>query len=100
MGRIQPRGQTFVDLKDGIQVGVTRVTHPGTPGTGTNNYLVLPATAQDADILDDTEGGPSGVTFYLGGGSKSNIFNIDGGSQGDEFLVVSRHSGMVNFGQE
>jgi hypothetical protein len=41
-----------------------------------------------------------GLGFYLGGGSKGNVLNIDGGTAGTEIVVVSYHGGMINYGAE
>lgn len=93
--KVIPQGQTFVDLRDGRQVSVTR--HKASSST---DYVVFPNPIHDASILGETEAQFASVQFYLGGGSKGNILNIDGMTSGDEAIIVTRHGGMVNFGSE
>lgn len=89
MAKLFPDKQTFVDLRDGDQVVVTKVTIV----SSTSDFVSLP-TAQDAAILNTTRTA-SDPTFYLTG--RNTVFNIDGGTVGDEHLIVSRHSGVLNF---
>lgn len=95
MAKILPLGQTFLDLKNGEQVGVTRVRIATSA-----DHLVLPAPARDAVPVGATEAVRAALGFYLGGGSKSNVLNIDGGTAGDEVVVLSYHGGFVNYGSE
>jgi hypothetical protein len=95
MAQIIPDGQGFHDLKDGQQIFVTRVTIATSA-----DHVVLPSPADDASVLGDTELASDTLQFYLGGGSKPNVFNIDNGTAGDQFVVVSKHTGMVNYGAE
>lgn len=96
MAKILPLGQTFVDLKTGEQVGITRVRL----ATGVSDHLVLPAPARDAVPMGGSKATRLGLGFYLGGGSKANVLNIDGGTAGTEIVVVSFHGGMINYGAE
>jgi hypothetical protein len=95
MAKILPLGQTFVDLKNGEQVGITRVRL-----TTTSDHLVLPAPARDAVPMGATKATRLGLGFYLGGGSKANVLNIDNGSAGTEVVVLSYHGGFINYGSE
>lgn len=95
MPKILPLGQTFVDLKNGEQVGITRVRL-----TSSRDHLVLPAPARDAVPMGGTKATRLGLGFYLGGGSKANVLNIDGGTAGTDVVVLSYHGGMVNYGSE
>ena len=96
MPKIQPLGQGMFDKKDGTQVSVTHIRIP----VAGHNFVVLPAPLADAQFLAASKTARVGITFYTGGGSKPNIANIEGASAGTEFIVVGRHSGMVNFGSE
>ena len=96
MGKIIPVGQTFVDLRDGEQVGVTRFKAT----SATHDYLVLPNPIKDAKVLGNTEAESAALGFYLGGGSKANILNVDNATVGTEYIAVSRHGGMINYGSE
>jgi hypothetical protein len=95
MAKILPLGQTFVDLKNGEQVGITRVRLATSA-----DHLVLPAPARDAVPMGSGKATRLGLGFYLGGGSKGNVLNIDGGTAGTEIVVVSYHGGMINYGAE
>lgn len=86
-----PHRQTFVDekLSNGEQIVVTRVKIID----ATTSYVELPS-ASDAALLQ-TSRTTADPTFYLS--NRSTRFNIDGGTVGDEHVVVSRHQGMLNF---
>ena len=95
MAKLIPLGQTFNDLKNGEQVGVTRVRL-----ATASDHVVFPNPIKDAAVLGETEAESAALGFYLGGGSKPNVFNIDNGSAGQEVLITTRHGGMINFGTE
>lgn len=95
MAKVLPLGQSFFDLKSGEQIGITRVRMASSA-----DHVQLPAPAFDAVVLGATEAERTALQFYLGGGSKSNVFNIDGATAGQEFVVASRHGNFVNFGSE
>lgn len=90
MSKLFPKRQTFVDekLSNGEQIVVTRVTL-----VSSADFVSIP-TALDAAVLLTTRTA-SDPTFYLSG--RNTVFNIDGGSAGDEHVIVSRHAGMINF---
>ena len=96
MAKILPLGQTFVDLKIGEQIGITRVRI----ATATSDHLVLPAPARDAVPMGGTQATRKALGFYLGGGAKANVLNIDNGTVGQDIIVVSYHGGMINYGAE
>lgn len=96
MAKLIPVGQQFLDLRNGEQIGVTRVRI----SSATTDHVVLPGAVADAAVLGATEAESNALGFYLGGGSKANVFNIDNGTVGTTYVVVSRHTGMVNFGGE
>jgi len=91
MAKLYPFKQTFVDekLSNGEQVVVTRVKIVN----ATSDFVSLP-NALDAQILQTTRTA-SDPTFYLSG--DGTIFNIDGATVGTEYVVVSRHAGMINY---
>ena len=91
MPKLYPTRQTFVDekLPNGEQIVVTRVTIVN----ATSDHVEIP-TALDAGLLH-TARETSDPTFYLS--RRGTFFNIDGGTVGDEHVVVSRHAGMINF---
>ena len=91
MAKMFPTKQTFIDekLANGEQIVVTRVTIL----TSTSDHVELPR-ADDAALLH-TSRTTSDPTFYLD--SDKVNFAIDGGTVGAEHVVVSRHSGMMNF---
>lgn len=95
MAKLLPLGQTFVDLRSGEQIGITRVRI-----ATTSDHVVLPNPIKDAVPLGVTEAERAALGFYLGGGSKDNVLNIDAGTAGQELVVVSRHGAMINFGSE
>ena len=95
MAKVIPLGQSFFDLKSGEQIGISRVRMATSA-----DHVQLPAPCFDAAVLGATEAESNALRFYLGGGSKSNVFNIDGASAGQEFVVVSRHGNFVNYGSE
>ena len=90
MAQLFPTKQTIVDEKvPNEQIVITRVT---ILSTGTD-HVEIP-TATDAALLH-TARTTADPTFYLT--NRSTQFNIDGGTVGDEHVVVSRHAGMINF---
>jgi hypothetical protein len=91
MAKLFPIRQTPVDekLSNGEQIWVTRVKIVN----ATTDFVTLP-TADDAALLHSSRT-TADPTFYLSGAG--TVFNIDGGTVGDEHVVVSRHSGMINF---
>lgn len=95
MPKILPLGQTFLDLKNGEQVGITRVRI-----ATTSDHLVLPNPIRDAVPMGGTQAVRKALGFYLGGGAKANVLNIDNGTAGQDIVVVSYHGGMINFGSE
>ena len=95
MAKVIPLGQTFLDLKTGEQVGVTRVRLATAA-----DHVVLPNPVRDAVPMGADAAVRQGLGFYLGSSSKANILNIDGGTAGQEVVVVSFHGGMVNYGTE
>lgn len=90
MSRVFPDFQTFLDLRNGDTVGVTRVTL----NSGDAHFNLPKAT--DARILVPTYGAAV-QNFYLN--ANQNRFSIDG-TLGDIVTVVSRHRGMINFSEE
>ena len=91
MAKIFPSKQTFVDekLSNGEQIVVTRVKIVN----ATSDHVQLP-TFTDAQILQ-TDRTTADPTFYASRGSAQ--FNIDGATVGTEYVVVSRHAGMINY---
>lgn len=90
MSRVFPDFQTFLDLRNGDTIGVTRVTL-----NSGDAHFNLPV-AVDARILVPTFGATP-QNFYLN--SNQNRFSIDG-TIGDVVTVVSRHRGWLNHGEE
>jgi len=90
MAKVFPDFQTFLDTRDGDTIGVTKVTL-----THGDVHFIIPA-AVDARILVPTYGATP-QNFYLS--ANRNRFSIDG-TVGDKVTVVSRHRGMINFGEE
>jgi hypothetical protein len=88
MAKLFPSKQTFVDLGNGTQILVSPVKIL----TATSDHLQIPG-ASDVQILQNTYRG-SDPTFYLT--SDTNNVAIDGATVGTEYIVVSRHTGMVN----
>ncbi len=89
MSKLLPNKQQWVDLKDGDVVQVSKVTLID-QGSGEFDFVVLDG-AEDVHILQ-TNRSTADPTFYYTQG----VFNIEGGTAGDEHLVVSRHGG-INF---
>jgi len=94
MAKLFPTRQTFVDekLSNGEQIVVTRVKLV----SSTSDHVELPDTALDAALLHESKT-TADPTFYLSGSDA--VLNIDGGTVGDEHVVVSRHRGMINYGR-
>jgi hypothetical protein len=99
MARIYPDFQEFIDLRDvtgiGRQevLGVTRITVV----TTSSDHFDLPRTTEDAQILQ-ADRSTADPTFYLSAGGNTR-FNIDGGTVGTQYLVVSKHAGFINYGE-
>jgi hypothetical protein len=89
MAKLFPSKETFVDFRDGTQILTSKVTLL----TSTSDHVDLP-NAVDAQLLQ-TDRTTADPTFYLT--SKGNQIAIDGGTVGTEYVVVSRHEGMLNF---
>lgn len=90
MSRLFPSYQTFVDLRDGVHIGITKVT---ILTTGTDYFNVHPS--DDAAVLQSTDTA-SDPTFYLSGNNLTQV-NIDGATAGTVYYFVTRsRSGIVN----
>ena len=89
MAKLYPSRQDFHDLRDRTTIGVTRVKILST----TTDNVFLP-NAVDAAILQ-TSDRTSDPAFYL---FDRNTFSIDSATVGTEYVIVSRHEGMINFG--
>lgn len=91
MAEMFPTKQTFVDekLSNGEQITVTRVTIL----SSTSDHVKLP-TFVDAQLLQTTRTA-SDPTFYPSNGLTQ--LNIDGATVGTEYVVASRHQGMLNY---
>ncbi len=89
MAKLFPSKQVFTELNDNVQVLCSTVKIVN----ATSDHLELP-NADDAQLLqaDRTTSDP---TFYLT--AQGLNFAIDGATIGTEYIVVSRHSGGVNF---
>ena len=89
MAKLFPSKQVFTELNDNVQVLCSTVKIIN----ATSDHLELP-NADDAQLLqsDRTTSDP---TFYLTAQGLS--FSIDGATIGDEYIVVSRHSGGINY---
>lgn len=94
MAKLFPTKQTFVDekLSNGEQIVITRVKLL----SSSSDHVDLPDTALDTALLQSTKT-TSDPTFYLT--RADSQLSIDGGTVGDEHVIVSRHSGMINFGK-
>lgn len=90
MSKILPNKQTWVDLRDGTIVQICKVTLIE-QGSGEFDFFALDG-ASDVQLLQ-TSRTTSDPTFYITQG----VVNIEGGTAGDEHLVVSRHDSQINF---
>jgi hypothetical protein len=88
MAKLFPSKQTFVDAGNGRQVLVSNVKIT----SSTSDHLDVP-TAVDAQILNSAYR-TADPTFYLT--SDTNQVAIDGATVGTEYIVVTRHEGMIN----
>jgi hypothetical protein len=88
MAKLFPSKQTFVDRGNGTQVLISDVKIL----TATSDHLQVP-TATDVQLLTSAYR-TSDPTFYLT--SDANNVAIDGATVGTEYIVVSRHDGMIN----
>ena len=99
MAKLFPDWQEYVELKgvSGVgrqeKLGIHRVT---IVTTGSDD-LVVPV-AEDVAVLS-TDKETADPAFYFSG-NNNTVVNIDGGTVGAEHLVVTRHSGMLNFKDE
>ena len=89
MAKMFPTKETFVDLRDGTRILISKVKIL----TTTSDHVDLP-NAVDAQILQ-TARTTSDPTFYLT--TKGNQIAIDGATVGAEYVIVSRHEGQLNF---
>lgn len=89
MAKLFPSKQTFVDQRNGTQILISNVKIL----TSTSDHLQLPTTT-DVQLLTGAYR-TSDPTFYLT--SDQNNVAIDGATVGTEYIVVSRHDGMVNY---
>ena len=89
MAKLFPSKQVFTELNDNLQVLCSTVKIVN----ATSDHLELPG-ADDAQLLqaDRTTSDP---TFYLT--AQGLALAIDGATIGDDYIVVSRHSGGVNW---
>jgi hypothetical protein len=88
MAKLFPSKQTFVDQRDGTQILISNVKIL----TATSDHLQLPTTTDVSVLTTSYEG--TQPTFYLT--SDTNNVAIDGATVGTEYIVVSRHDGMIN----
>ena len=88
--RLFPDFQTFLDTKDGDVIGVTKVTMV----SGTDFFILPDAT--DARMLAATKDGAL-PNFYLH--TDNNRFTVDANA-GEQYTVVSRHRGRINYSTE
>jgi hypothetical protein len=89
MAKLYPSKQTFVDQRNGTQILISNVKLL----TATSDHLDIPVAA-DVQLLQAAYR-TSDPTFYLTSG-KDQVA-IDSGTVGTEYIVVSRHDGMVNY---
>ncbi len=89
MAKLFPSKQVFTELNDNVQVLSSTVKIVNT----TSDHLDLP-NADDASLLQAARD-TSDPTFYLT--SEGLQFAIDGATIGTEYIVVSRHSGSINY---
>lgn len=89
MAKLFPSKQVFTELNDNVQVLCTTVKIVSTG----SDHVDLP-NADDAQLLQAAQD-TSDPTFYLT--AQGLQFAIDGATVGTEYIVVSRHSGSINF---
>lgn len=89
MAKLYPTKEVFVDRGNGTQVLVSNVKIV----TATSDHVQIP-TAVDAQLLQGAYR-TADPTFYLT--SDKNNVAIDGATVGTEYIVVSRHEGMINY---
>jgi hypothetical protein len=89
MAKLYPSKQTFVDQRNGTQILISNVKIL----TSTSDHLQIPTTS-NVQLLT-TGLSVAQPTFYLT--SDTNNVAIDGATVGTEYIVVSRHDGMVNY---
>jgi hypothetical protein len=89
MAKLFPSKQMIVDQRDGTQILITNVKIVN----ATSDNVELP-NAVDAAFLHSARG-TSDPTFYLT--TSGNDLAIDGATVGTEYIIVSRHTGGVNF---
>jgi hypothetical protein len=90
MAKLYPSKETFVDLGNGKTVLVSNIKLK----TTTSDHVDIPL-ADDVQLLQAAYR-TSDPTFYLT--SNQNQVAIDSGTVGTEYILVSRHSGMINYG--
>jgi hypothetical protein len=88
MAKLFPSRQTFVDRGNGTQVLVSDVKI-----VTSSDHLQVPTTT-DVQLLQSAYR-TADPTFYLT--SDQNNVAIDGATVGTEFIVVTRHDGMINY---
>ncbi len=89
MSKLYPSKQQFVDVGNGTQLLVSNVKIV----TTTSDHLQIP-TATDVQLITQAYR-TSDPTFYLT--SDQNNVAIDGATVGTDYIVVSRHDGMINY---
>jgi hypothetical protein len=91
MAELFPTKQTFVDekLANGEQIVVTRVTIVN----ATTDHVKLPRFV-DAQLLQ-TARTTADPTFYPT--NDGTRLNIDGATVGTQYVIASRHQGMLNY---
>jgi hypothetical protein len=89
MAKLFPSKQTFVDQRNGTQILISNVKIL----TSTSDHLQVPTTT-DVQLLQAAYR-TADPTFYLT--SDTNNVAIDGATVGTEYIVVTRHDGMVNY---
>ncbi len=92
MAKIYPDLQQFLDLRDGTQVGITKITILTTG----SDHVELPPITDLAFLQADTA--TADPAFYLSGNNKTQV-NIDSSTAGTKMTVVTSHV-MINFGSD
>ena len=79
----------FIDRRDGDTIGITNVTIL----TATSDHFDI-SSVVDAAFLH-TSKTTADPTFYITSGNDQ--IAIDGATVGTEFVIVTRHQGMINY---
>lgn len=88
MSKLFPDKQTFVDLKDGNQYSLTKVTI----NDATTNNVEMDGVEDAAFLHDDkTTVDPA---FYL---TAAGGVHIDGATVGSKYTIVARHGNTINY---